>query len=380
MISRYSRPAMAGIWTEEAKLRCWLEIEVLACEGMARKKIIPMKDARTIRRRAKFNLRQVQKNEARTRHDVLAFLEEVASHVGPAGRWIHQGLTSSDILDTTLAWQLRDAADLLIEGVRKVKVAAAKRAREHRGLMVIGRTHGIHAEPTSHGIRMALLHDEFRRAEERLKAARDEVAVGKISGAVGTYAHLDPAIEAYVCAKLGLKPGAATQVVPRDRHAAFALALSLVAASAERWATEFRHLQRTEVGEVEESFAKGQKGSSAMPHKRNPINAERICGLVAGHQVFPQRMLANLRSSKGLWASQGALLALTRSGLERRKAYESVQRHAMDAWQRGGADFPTRLQLDPELSRKIGGKGLREAVDAKRHLRHEALIYKRCGL
>ena len=430
MIPRYSRPAMAGIWTEEAKLRRWLEIEVLACEGMARKKIIPSKDARTIRRRAKFNLRKVQKNEARTRHDVLAFLEEVASHVGPAGRWIHQGLTSSDVLDTTLAWQLRDAADLLIEGVRKVKSAVAKRAREHRGLMVIGRTHGIHAEPTSHGIRMALLHDEFRRAEERLKEARSEIAIGKISGAVGTYAHLDPAIEAYVCGKLGLKPGAATQVVPRDRHAAFALALSLVAASAERWATEFRHLQRTEVGEIEESFAKGQKGSSAMPHKRNPINAERICGLarivrghalaalenvalwherdishssaervlfpdatilldfilaelealVAGHQVFPQRMLANLRSSKGLWASQGALLALTRAGLERRKAYEAVQRHAMDAWQRGGADFPTRLQLDPELSRKIGGKGLRAAVDARRHLRHEALIYKRCGL
>ncbi len=190
---------MSSLWSEEAKLARWLEIEILACEAMAKRRIIPRKDARTIRRKAKFDIRQVRRNEIRTRHDVLAFLEDVASHVGPAGRWIHQGLTSSDILDTTLAWQLRDAADLLLVGVRKVKAAAAMRARKHRGMLTIGRTHGIHAEPTSHGIRMALLHDEFCRAEERLLAARNEISVGKLSGAVGTYAHLDPSIEAYVC-------------------------------------------------------------------------------------------------------------------------------------------------------------------------------------
>ena len=430
MIPRYSRPQMASLWSEGAKLSRWLEIEILACEAMAVRRIIPRKDARTIRRRAKFNLRQVQRNEARTKHDVLAFLEEVASHVGPAGRWIHQGLTSSDILDTTLAWQLRDAADLLITGVRKVQAAAATRARKHRGMLTIGRTHGIHAEPTSHGIRMALLHDEFCRAEKRLEEAKREIAVGKISGAVGTYAHLDPSIEAFVCKKLKLRPGAATQVVPRDRHAAFAQALALVAASAERWATEFRHLQRTEVGEAAEPFAKGQKGSSAMPHKRNPVNAERICGLarivrgnalaalenvalwherdishssaerilfpdstilldfiladlealVRGHTVDAKRMLANLKATRGLWASQGALLSLTRAGLPRRQAYEAIQKHAMAAWLEGGADFPTRLENDPDLGKKIGRKGLRDACDAMRHLRHEKLIYRRCGL
>ena len=430
MIPRYSRPQMASLWSEGAKLSRWLEIEILACEAMAVRRIIPRKDARTIRRRAKFNLRQVQRNEARTKHDVLAFLEEVASHVGPAGRWIHQGLTSSDILDTTLAWQLRDAADLLITGVRKVQAAAATRARKHRGMLTIGRTHGIHAEPTSHGIRMALLHDEFCRAEKRLEEAKREIAVGKISGAVGTYAHLDPSIEAFVCKKLKLRPGAATQVVPRDRHAAFAQALALVAASAERWATEFRHLQRTEVGEAAEPFAKGQKGSSAMPHKRNPVNAERICGLarivrgnalaalenvalwherdishssaerilfpdstilldfiladlealVRGHTVDAKRMLANLKATRGLWASQGALLSLTRAGLPRRQAYEAIQKHAMAAWLEGGANFPTRLENDPDLGKKIGRKGLRDACDAMRHLRHEKLIYRRCGL
>ena len=430
MIPRYSRPAMAGIWTEEAKLQRWLEIEVLACEGMARKKIITAKDARTIRKRAKFNLRQVQKNEARTRHDVLAFLEEVASHVGPAGRWIHQGLTSSDILDTTLAWQLRDAGDLLIEGVRSVKVAAARRAREHRGLLVIGRTHGIHAEPTSHGIRMALLHDEFRRAEERLQAARAEVAVGKISGAVGTYAHLDPAIEAYVCGKLGLKPGAATQVVPRDRHAAFAQALALVAASAERWATEFRHLQRTEVGEVEESFAKGQKGSSAMPHKRNPINAERICGLariVRGHAlaalenvalwherdishssvervmlpdvcilthfmikeitdlvknllVYPENMKRNMNVYGGVIFSQRVLLTLVSKGISRESAYKIVQENAHRAWNTDNGNFKAFISQDERVTGILSPDEIESCFDPQQHLNHLNSIYQRLDI
>ena len=280
MITRYSREPMRRIWEEESKFGRWLEIEILACEGMAEFGLIPKKDARTIRSKAKFDVKKIYENEKRTHHDVLAFLENAASYVGPAGRWIHQGLTSSDILDTTLGLQLRDAADLLLDDLKKLRRAVARKARKHKDTAMIGRSHGVHAEPVTYGLKLALMYEEFGRAEKRLKEARAQAAVGKLSGAVGTHAHLDPRVERYVCKKLGLRPAnAATQVVQRDRHAHFMTTLALIGSSIERWAVEFRHLQRTEVLEVEEFFAKGQKGSSAMPHKRNPIIGERLTGL-----------------------------------------------------------------------------------------------------
>ena len=280
MIPRYSRPEMAALWSEEAKLAHWLEIEVLACEGMAQLGQIPSEDAQTIRAKARFDLAKVQENEKRTQHDVIAFLEEVATHVGPAGRFIHRGLTSSDLLDTTLALQLAASADFLLADLKKLRDAIAVRAKEHKLTPMMGRSHGIHAEPITYGLKLALMYDEFGRAEKRLVEAREQIAVGKLSGAVGTHAHLDPRVEEFVCGKLGLKAAAiSTQIIQRDRHAHFMSTLALIASSIDRWATEFRHLQRTEVLEVEEFFAEGQKGSSAMPHKRNPITGEKLSGL-----------------------------------------------------------------------------------------------------
>ena len=280
MIDRYSRLQMRSIWTESRKLEIWLEIETLACEAMAELGVIPRADAGEIRAKGAFDLAAVQEIEKRTNHDVIAFLEDVASRVGPAARWIHQGLTSSDILDTTLALQMLESIDLLVRDVEELREAIAVRAREHKFTPMIGRSHGIHAEPITFGLKMALMYDEFSRAIQRLRQTRERIRVGKISGAVGTHAHLDPRVERHVCEKLGLLPAAlSTQVVQRDRHAEFMTTLALVASSVDRWATEFRHLQRTEVLEVEEYFSEGQKGSSAMPHKRNPITGERLSGL-----------------------------------------------------------------------------------------------------
>lgn len=421
---------MRAIWTEEAKLNHWLEIEVLACEGMAAIGRIPKKDAKTIRQRAKFRINQVHENEKRTQHDVLAFLEEVAVHVGPAGRWIHQGLTSSDLLDTTLALQLNASADLLLRELKKLQKTIAVKARKYQMVPMIGRSHGIHAEPITYGLKLALMYDEFRRAETRLRQAQEQIAVGKLSGAVGTHAHLDPRVESYVCQRLGLKPAAlATQIIQRDRHAHFMTALALIATSIDRWATEFRHLQRTEVLEVEEFFAKGQKGSSAMPHKRNPIIGERLSGLarvlrgnalaamenvplwherdishssveriifpdsttlldymlaklsdlVEFQLVYPENMKANLDRSKGLFFSQSVLLALTDAGLPRRDAYEAVQGAAMECW-RGTEQLPYYLKRSERITKVLSEKEIDRVCSFEKHFRHVKQTFKKLGL
>ncbi|MEM1060065.1 MAG: adenylosuccinate lyase [Verrucomicrobiota bacterium] len=430
MIPRYSRPQMAALWTEEAKLDRWLEIEILACEGMAAIGTIPKSAAKTIRQKARYRLRQVQKNEERTNHDVIAFLEEVAVHVGPPGRFIHRGLTSSDLLDTTLALQLRDAADLLLAELKLLRRAIAKQARKYKYTPMMGRSHGIHAEPLTYGLKMALMHAEFGRAETRLKAARAQIAVGKLSGAVGTHAHLDPRVEAYVCRKLKLQPAAlSTQIIQRDRHAEYFSTLAIIASSIDRWATEFRHLQRTEVLEVEERFAKGQKGSSAMPHKRNPITGERLSGLarvlrgnalaalenvalwherdishssverviapdstvlldymlakttalVDGQVVYPKNMQRNLDSSKGLIYSQSVLLALADKGLARRDAYEAVQKAAMDCW-RGTEPLEAHLLRSPVITKTLSREEIAELCSTKRHFAHVDSTFKKLGL
>jgi adenylosuccinate lyase len=430
MISRYSRPEMAALWTEEAKLKHWLDIEILACEGMARIGQIPKKDAAIIRKKARFDIQQVRENEKRTQHDVLAFLENVATYVGPAGRWVHQGLTSSDLLDTTLALQLRDSADILLQDLKKLRKVIAVKARKYKMIPMMGRSHGIHAEPITYGLKLALMFEEFGRAEKRLLEAKEQIAVGKLSGAVGTHAHLDPRVETYVCKQLGLKAAnIATQVIQRDRHAHFMATLALVASSIDRWATEFRHLQRTEVLEVEEFFAKGQKGSSAMPHKRNPIVGERLSGLarvlrgnalaamenvalwherdishssveriifpdsttlldymlylltdlVDKQLVYPKNMKRNMDLSKGLFHSQTILLALTDAGVDRRTAYEMVQRNAMACW-RGDGTLINYLEKDPEVVEKLGKPTLRKLCSLDRHLHHVKETFKACGL
>jgi adenylosuccinate lyase len=430
MIQRYSRPEMRALWTEEAKLNHWLEIEVLACEGMAALGQIPKKDAVTIRQKAKFRIDHVNENEKRTQHDVLAFLEEVAVHVGPPGRWIHQGLTSSDLLDTTLALQLKASADILLADLRHLQKVTAAKAKKYQLVPMMGRSHGIHAEPVTYGLKLALMYDEFRRAEKRLKEAREQIAVGKLSGAVGTHAHLDPRVEAFVCKKLGLKASPlATQVIQRDRHAHFLTTLALIATSVDRWATEFRHLQRTEVLEVEEYFAVGQKGSSAMPHKRNPIIGERLSGLarvlrgnalaamenvalwherdishssveriicpdsttlldymlvkladlVEKQIVYPENMQSNLDRSKGLYASQSILLALTDKGLERRKAYEAVQGAAMACW-RGTEQLSYYLKQTPAVTELLTAKEIDAACSPDKHFRHVKQTFRKLGI
>ena len=421
---------MRALWSDQRKYEIWLEIETLACEAMARLGQIPAEDARAIRDKAKFSIPEILEIEKRTNHDVIAFLENVAASVGPAARWMHQGMTSSDVLDTTLAVQMAVACDLLVKGVDEVRAAAATQALAHKFTPMMGRSHGIHAEPITFGLKMALMYDEFGRVRERLLQMRERVAVGKLSGAVGTRAHLDPRVEEEVCAKLGLRPATlATQIVQRDRHAEFVTVLALAASSIDRWATEFRHLQRTEVLEVEEYFAKGQKGSSAMPHKRNPITGERLSGLarvirghavtamenvalwherdishssaeriilpdgcilldymlalmaklVRGLMVYDDNMLANMEKSRGLFASQAVLLKLTEKGLERQKAYEAVQRAALKTWA-GDGEFLANLSAEPEISAVLGLSELQDACGLDRHFRHVDKVFRDLGL
>ena len=430
MISRYSRAPMRDLWSEERKFAIWLEIEVLACEALADLGLIPKEDAETIRAKARFSIDEIDEIEKRTQHDVIAFLENVASYVGPAARWMHQGLTSSDVLDTTLAVQMTASCDLLLADLAELRGSIAERARAFKDVPMIGRSHGIHAEPITFGLKLALMYDEFGRAEERLRQTRERLSVGKLSGAVGTHAHLDPRVETQVCTRLGLKPAIlSTQVIQRDRHAEFSTTLALIASSIDRWATEFRHLQRTEVLEVEEFFGAGQKGSSAMPHKRNPITGERLSGLarvlrgnavaalenvalwherdishssveriilpdsctlldymldklrglVTGLIVYPEHMQRNLELTKGLYHSQTILLELTRRGLERKTAYEAVQRAAMKTW-RGEEPLAENLRAEPEIAAVLNGGEIDRLCSLEPHLRHVDETFRRLGL
>ena len=421
---------MRDLWSDARKFQIWLEIEILACEAMAERGQIPKEDAAEIRKRARFSIPEILEIEKRTNHDVIAFLENVAASVGPAARWIHQGLTSSDILDTTLAVQLTEAARILSADVKELRAAVANQARKFKTTPMIGRSHGIHAEPITFGLKLALMYDEFGRAEERLAQTSERIRVGKLSGAVGTHAHLDPAIERAVCEKLGLKAATlSTQIVQRDRHAEFCTTLALIASSIDRWATEFRHLQRTEVLEVEEFFGEGQKGSSAMPHKRNPITGERLSGLarvirgnavvalenvalwherdishssaeriilpdscilldymldklrdlVTKLQVYPDRMLQNLGLTKGLYCSQSILLALTRKGAERKNAYEAVQRAAMKTW-KGDESFAANAKREPEIKASLSDSEIDQLCSLETHFRHVDETFRALGL
>jgi adenylosuccinate lyase len=430
MIARYTRPEMGAIWADENKFGIWLKIEILACEAMHRLGVVPAADLNRIRKRADFDVRRIDEIEAKVKHDVIAFLSNVAEYVGPSARFMHRGMTSSDVLDTSLAVQMVQAVDILIKDVKAVRKAAAAKARRYKYTAMIGRSHGIHAEPITFGLKMALMYDEFGRALQRLERARDVIAVGQLSGAVGTHAHLDPFVEKYVCRRLGLRPAAvSTQILQRDRHAEYLAALALVGASVERWAQEFRHLQRTEVREVEEYFGSEQKGSSAMPHKKNPITGEKLCGLarllrgnlvaamenvalwherdishssveriilpdstialdhmltqlealVGNLRVSPKRMKENLDLTHGLIHSQQVLLMLTDCGIARDLAYRLVQKHAMRAWETG-AELRDLLEADPEVMKKVRQADLDRVFDLKVHFRDVGRTFKAVGL
>ncbi len=430
MIPRYSRPEMAAIWSPETKFRIWFEIEAHAASAQAELGVIPKEAAEVIWEKgskAEFDVARIDEIEREVKHDVIAFLTHLAEIVGEEARFVHQGMTSSDVLDTCLNVQLTRAADILLEDIDKVLAALEKRAFEHKDDVCIGRSHGIHAEPTTFGVKLAGFHAEFSRARERLQMARDEVATCAISGAVGTFANIDPFVEEYVAEKLGLRPEpVSTQVIPRDRHAMFFAALAVVASSIERLAVEIRHLQRTEVLEAEEYFSPGQKGSSAMPHKRNPILTENLTGLarlvrmsvipalenvalwherdishssvergigpdttvtldfalnrLAGVMdklvVYPENMKKNLDRLGGLIHSQRVLLALTQAGMSREEAYRAVQRNAMPVW-RGEGEFLPLLKADEEVSKYLSGEQLEELFDLAYHTKHVDTIFKR---
>ena len=430
MIPRYTSPEMGAIWSDENKFGVWLKIEILACEAMHKLGIVPAADLKRIKTRAAFSVARINKIEAKVNHDVIAFLTNVAEHVGPSSRFIHRGLTSSDVLDTALAVQMVQAMDILIADLKAVRKAAAAKARKFKYTPMIGRSHGVHAEPITFGLKMALMYDEFGRALTRLEAAREVIRVGQLSGAVGTHAHIDPYVEKHVCLKLGLKPAAnSTQILQRDRHAEYMSALALVGASVDRWATEFRHLQRTEVLEVEEYFGKEQKGSSAMPHKKNPITGEKLCGLarllrgnlvaalenvalwherdishssveriimpdstialdhmlvqleklVRNMVVSPDRMKDNLNLTHGLIHSQQVLLMLTQKGFTREQAYRMVQRHAMAAWETRQS-LRGLIEADAEIMTKVTASDLDKVFDLKVHFRDVARTFKAVGL
>jgi adenylosuccinate lyase len=427
MIPRYTHKEMGAIWSEERRYGTWLEVELAATDALSDAGVVPAADARALRDKAAFDIRRIEEIEATTQHDVIAFTTAVAEKVGEPARWLHFGLTSSDVLDTALAIQMREACDLILRVLDDLRAAVRLRAEEFRRTPMIGRTHGVHAEPMTFGVKLALWYAELDRSRARLLRARDAVAVGKISGAVGMFAHLEPTVEAAVCRKLGLSPApVSSQVIQRDRHAELMTTLAILAASLEKFALEIRGLQKTEIGEVEEPFGKGQKGSSAMPHKRNPIGCEQIVGLarlirgnamaalenvalwherdishssvervilpdsfialdhmlrrftriVAGMVVYPDRMLENLRRSRGVVFSGSVLLELARRGISRERAYELVQRNAMRSFHEQ-KDFRGLLVGDPDVIAVLPEAIINEAFDLDVQMRNVDAIFDR---
>ena len=427
MIQRYTNPEMGRIWSDQRKYETWLQVEIAAAEAMARAGIVPAEAARDIRERGAFDIARIEEIEQVTQHDVIAFTTSVAEHVGASARWLHFGLTSSDVIDTAQALQMRDACDLILKGIDGLMQAARARAEEHRRTPMIGRTHGVHAEPMTFGLKLALWYAELSRDVARIRRAREVIAVGQLSGAVGTFAHLPPSIEEDVCRSLGLEPApVSSQVIQRDRHAELLSALAITASSLEKFALEVRGLQKTEIGEVEEPFAQGQKGSSAMPHKRNPIGSEQIVGLarlvranagaalennalwherdishssverviipdsfivldhmlrrftriVTGMVVYPDRMRRNLDLSGGVVFSGSILLELARRGVSREQAYEWVQRNAMRAFHEKRT-FKTLLLDDPDVTRVLPPADIERAFDLDEQLKHVDHIFDR---
>lgn len=430
MIERYSLPAMARIWQDDFKFETMLEIELLALDALAKEKKIPLDVPQRVRSKARFNIRRIKKIEEETKHDIVAFVNHIAENIGSDAKYLHMGLTSSDILDTTLGVQLKASSNILISDLHTLLNVLSKKAKAYKDMICIGRTHGIHAEPTTFGLKLALWFDETRRNVERLRRAQEVVSIGKISGAVGTYANVSPAVEAYICKKLGLTPaGISTQIIQRDVYAEYMTVLAVIGSSLEKFATEIRHLQRTEVREAEEPFTSGQKGSSAMPHKRNPVICERICGLarllrgnalvslenvalwherdishssveriimpdsnicldymlnkfievIDGLTVYPDNMLSNLIKTNGLIFSQRVLLELMNKGLTRTKAYDLVQRLAMKSWKEN-TGFEELLLEDKEILWYLNKNELDAIFDLEYYLRNVDKIFKRLGL
>lgn len=418
---------MARVWTDENKYRKWLDIEVLICEAYAKLNVIPAGDMKDIKQKARFDVARVLQIEERTRHDVVAFIENVAEYVGPSSKYIHMGVTSSDILDTSFSCLLDEAADILIEDIVALMEVLKEKAYATKDMPAIGRTHGIHAEPVTFGLKMTHFYDEMRRNLERMKAAKERIRYGKISGAVGTYAHVPPFVEEYVCEELGLKvTPISSQIIPRDNYAEFFTTLALIGSTIEKMSMEVRHLQRTEVGEAEEFFRKGQTGSSAMPHKRNPIASENLCGmarLLHGYAmssleniplwherdishssverviapdatialdyalervknvfknliVYPERMQKNLEITKGLYHSEAILIALIKKGLTRQEAYKATQAVAMRCYE-GGLDFVTELKKDAALKQYLSEQEIEETCTNEHYFRHVDTIFKR---
>jgi adenylosuccinate lyase len=427
MIGRYTHPEMGRIWSDQRRYETWLQVEIAAAEAMARQGIVPQEAARDIRERGRVDVARIEAIEETTQHDVIAFTTAVAEHVGPSARWLHFGMTSSDVIDTAQALQMREACDLILRGLEQLMRAVQARAEEHRRTPMIGRTHGVHAEPMTFGLKLALWYAELGRDVTRMRRARDVIAVGKLSGAVGTFAHLPPSIESDVCHALGLQPApVASQVIQRDRHAELLSAIAITGSSLEKFALEIRGLQKTEIGEVEEPFGKGQKGSSAMPHKRNPIGCEQIVGMarllrgnlvaamennalwherdishssvervvlpdsfialdhmlrrftriVSGMVVYPERMRANLERSRGVVFSGTVLLELAQRGVSREKAYEWVQRNAMRAFHEQ-RDFKGLLQADSDIAAVLQPEDIERAFDLDAQLRHVDHIFDR---